>query len=251
MWLSFDGIVNVRDLGGMTGAEGRRVKMGRLLRGAVLAEASDEDVRRLAEEFHVKEIVDFRMGDECERQPNRPVAGAVCHSIPALEASRKEDAAAMGSPTPGVEPDLFAAFKSVYAKFAESDYTAKAYRQYFDILLGCTEGAVFFHCAQGKDRTGIAAILTLTALGVSRADAVEDFFLSNIGLKDEVDRPGLPGAKDWSRATRERLTFVFPEALEEFMRRAEGNYGGLMGFLTQHIGVTEAEIARLRELYLE
>lgn len=248
MWVHFDGIVNVRDLGGMIGADGKHVKEGRLLRGAVLSDASDEDIRRLSEDYHVREIVDFRMADECIRQPNRPVSGAVCHSIPVLEPSRGEIKMDSSS---GQEPDLFSSFKRVYAKFAESEYTAHAYREYFDILLNCKEGAVFFHCAQGKDRTGIAAILTLTALGVCQKDAVEDFFLSNIGLKDEVDRPGLPGSKNWSRATRERLTFVFPEALAEFIERVDRNCGGLNGFLKQRIGITEEEIARLREMYLE
>ena len=248
MWIKFDGIVNVRDLGGMTGADGRKVKPGRLLRGAILTEASDGDIRRLEQDYHVKEIIDFRFEDECQRQPDRAVPGAVLRSMPAMEPAhpgeKRVDA-------PGKDPDMFAAFMNVYRKFAESDYTAKVYRQFFDVLLGCEDGAVYFHCAQGKDRTGIAAILTLTALGVSREDAIADFYLSNVGLKDEVDRPGLPGAINWSRETRERMTFVFPEALAEFTDRADRNYGGLEGFLKQRIGVTDDEIARLRELYLE
>ena len=248
MWINFDGIVNVRDLGGMTGADGRKVKPGRILRGAVLTDASAEDIRRLSEDYHVREIIDFRFADECTRQPDLPVPGATYHSMPAMEPAhpgeKRVDA-------PGKDPDMFGAFLNVYRKFAESDFTAKVYRQYFDVLLGCSEGAVYFHCAQGKDRAGIAAILTLTALGVSREDAIADFYLSNIGLKDEVDRPGLPGAINWSRETRERMTFVFPEALAEFTDRADRNYGGLEGFLRQRIGVTDDEIARLRELYLE
>ena len=33
---------------------------------------------------------------------------------------------------------------------------------------GITDGTIFYHCTQGKDRTGIASALLLAALGASR-----------------------------------------------------------------------------------
>ena len=245
MWLQFDGIHNARDLGGLPAADGKTVRYGRLLRGAFLMEASDRDIRRLSEDYHVKHVVDFRFADEGVRQPNRPIPGAEVHSLPALERggglARHDEG----------EPDFFAMFQNIYARFAESDYTAAAYRAFFDILLDCTEGAVYFHCAQGKDRTGIAAILALTALGVDRDTAVEDFFLSVEGLRCELEKPTMPGSEHWSLATRERLVFVFPEALAQFTDRVDRNFGGIEGYLRQRIGLTDGEFSRLRALYLE
>ena len=245
MWLQFDGIHNVRDLGGLPAAGGKTVRYGRLIRGAALTEASDRDLERLSGDLSVKHLVDFRFADEGVRQPNRPIPGAEIHVLPALERVG-------GLPRPSEEePDFFHLFQGIYARFAESDHTAAAYRAFFDILLNCEEGAVYFHCAQGKDRTGIAAILTLTALGVDRDKAVEDFFLSVEGLRCELEKPTMPGSANWSLATRERLVFVFPEALAQFTDRVDQNFGGLEGFLRQRIGLTDGEFERLRELYLE
>ena len=245
MWLQFDGIHNVRDLGGLPAANGKTVRYGRLLRGAALTEASDRDLQRLSEDLAVRHLVDFRFADEGVRQPNRPIPGAKVHVLPALER-----VSGLSRPSEG-EPDFFTMFQNIYARFAESDYTASAYRKFFDILLDCTDGAVYFHCAQGKDRTGIAAILVLTALGVDRGTAIEDFFLSVEGLRCELEKPTMPGSANWSLATRERLVFVFPEALAQFTDRVDQRFGGIEGFLRQRIGLTDKEFSMLRELYLE
>ena len=49
MFIAFDRIVNVRDLGGIPAADGKKVRPGRLLRGAALDKASDADLERLRE----------------------------------------------------------------------------------------------------------------------------------------------------------------------------------------------------------
>lgn len=49
----------------------------------------------------------------------------------------------------------------------------------FERLIAAADSApVVFHCASGKDRTGIVAALVLTLLGVSRKDVVADFALT-------------------------------------------------------------------------
>ena len=248
IWLNFDGIVNVRDLGGIPAADGKTVKPGRLLRGAGLETASDADILRLEKEFHLQHVVDFRFEDEAQRHPDRPVPGAAYHAMPALvRSSDNSMAKAMGS----AEPDFDAIYRMVYARLAELEHTAQTYRKYFDILLSAEAGAVYFHCTQGKDRTGMAAILTLTALGADWADIEADYFLSNVGLECMVENPGDPRAATWSRKTKEALTYVFAENLAVYTDCVKRGWGSLDNYLRERIGLTEAEIGRLRELYLE
>ena len=57
MWIQFDGILNARDLGGIPAADGRRVKAGRLLRGAGLSSASDADIERLRRDYRLRHIL--------------------------------------------------------------------------------------------------------------------------------------------------------------------------------------------------
>lgn len=248
MWIDFDGIVNARDLGGIPAADGKKVKTGLLLRGAGLQKASDADIQRLEQEYHLRHVVDFRFADECERSPDRPVPGAEYHSVPALARSGGQKRMPQME---AAEPDFAAMYRVIYAKLAEQDQTAETYRRLFDILLSEPDGAVYFHCTQGKDRTGTAAILILTALGADWADIEQDYFLSNVGLECMVESPGDPRAAGWSRKTKEDLTYVFAENLAVYTDSMQKNWGGVDGYLRRRIGLTEEEILRLRAAYLE
>ena len=244
MWIEFDGIVNARDLGGIPAAGGKRVKPGRLLRGAGLGKASDADVERLRGEFHLRHVIDLRDGAECERTPNRAVPGAEEHTFPALPQLFRKP------PTMDAEPDFDTVFRHIYADLAGSDAAATAYAKLFRVLLDCPDGAVYFHCNQGKDRTGVAALLILTALGTELEEAKKDYFLSNVGLKDAMAEPASMGARPWSRQTIEKLFFVFPEILDVYLNAIRDAWGGLDGYLRGALGLTDADLDRLRREYL-
>ena len=244
MWIKFDGIINVRDLGGIAAADGRRVRLGRLLRGAGLEHARDADIATLRDALQLRHIVDFRDASECARHPDRDVPGAQYHSLPALP----------GLPPPmprDREPDFDPIFARIYEFLACSGEATAAYREFFRILLDCPEGAVYFHCTQGKDRTGIAALLVLAALGVSEEAALEDYFLSNVGLKEAMEHPESPGSERWSRETKEKLFFVFQKTLDVYLSCIARDWGGVDGYLRGGLGLTDADFVRLRALYLE
>jgi len=245
MWIDFDGIVNVRDLGGIPAADGKKVKPGRLLRGAGLGKASDADLERLRSEFHLRHVIDLRDGSECRRNPNRAIPGVREHNYPALPQLPRK------APTMDTEPDFDAVFRHIYADLAASDVTAAAYAKMFRVLLDCPDGAVYFHCTQGKDRTGVAALLILTALGTDLEEAKKDYFLSNVGLKDAMADPASMGARPWSRQTVEKLFFVFPEILDVYLNGIRDAWGGLDGYLRGALGLTDAELDRLKREYLE
>ena len=245
MFIEFDGIANVRDLGGIPAADGKKVRPGRLLRGAALDCASDADIARLANDYHLRHVIDLR--DEFERQarPNRPVPGAEAHCFGILPEPPHK------APSMDTVPDFDAIFLRVYDKIAHSEISAASYAKLFRVLLDTPEGAVYFHCAQGKDRTGIAAILILTALGADEETAKADYFLSNAGLKDAMAEPGSMGVRPWPKETIEKLFNVFPEILGVYLDAVKRDWGGLDGYLRGPLGLTDAEFARLRELYLE
>ena len=241
----FDAIENARDLGGIPAQDGRRVKAGRLLRGAALDLASDADVARLENEFHLRHVIDLRDRGECTERPNREIPGAQQHNFGVLpEAPRK-------APSLDVVPDFPAIFRRIYGELAVNDVTAEAYRSMFRVLLDCEEGAVYFHCAQGKDRTGIASLLILTALGVEEETAKEDYFLSNIGLKEAMANPASMGVRPWPPETLRLLFNVFPEPLNAYLSGVKSGWGSLEGYLRGRLGLTDAELDRLRQLYLE
>jgi hypothetical protein len=68
-----------------------------------------------------------------------------------------------------------------------------AYRSLFDLLLEPDRHALLFHCSAGKDRTGLAAALILTALGASRETVMEDYRATDrIWRRDLALPPGTP-----------------------------------------------------------
>ena len=249
MWITFDGILNARDLGGIPAADGKRVRPGRLLRGAGLAHASDRDIDRLRNEFRLRHIVDLRDAKECARQPDRAVPGAEYHSIPALPALPvlpHESREFQSGP-----PDFAMLFARLYDKLGASEVTRETYREFFRILLNCHDGAVYFHCTQGKDRTGIGALLILTALGADMEDVQADYFLSNVGLKEAMEHPESPGSENWPRETKEQLFLVHPINLNNYLDRLKADWGGVDAYLRDGLGLTDADLAQLRRDYLE
>ena len=69
----------------------------------------------------------------------------------------------------------------MYVDFLSSDTGKTGYHRFFEELLSLPDGqAILFHCSEGKDRTGCAAMLILYALGVDEKTIMEDFLLTNI-----------------------------------------------------------------------
>ena len=83
MFLTFEGIENARDLGGLLREDGAKTKPGLLLRTGRLTRATDDDIRRLSM-MGLSAVIDFRDGGEVKRDPDREVPGAAYYHLPAL-----------------------------------------------------------------------------------------------------------------------------------------------------------------------
>lgn len=247
MFIAFDGIINARSLGGIALPGGRRIRENRLIRSAGLHYASDEDIRRLREEFDLAFVVDFRDPFETGREPDRAVEGAENLSLPALPPFPKGGHRKNDPPV----PDFDARFREIYADLALSDCAAEAYRGFFRALLEAKGRGVLWHCTQGKDRTGIAALLLLTALGADMEEIKKDYFLSNDGLAFMIDSPPPEGMRVWPREIKEQLFTVYPHILGLYLEILERDYGGVVGYLRGRLGLRDGDFARLREWYTE
>lgn len=247
MFIDFDGIINARQLGGIALPGGKKVKSRRLIRSAGLYKASDADLERLRREFDLAFVVDFRDGVELDREPDRAVSGAKAVHLPALPpfppgGHRKNDPP---------KPDFDARFREIYRDLACSDCAAEAYKGFFRLLLEAKGRGVLWHCTQGKDRTGIAALLLLTALGADTEDIKRDYFLSNEGLGYLIDAPTPEGMRVWPREIKEKLFTVYPHILQVYLDELEHTYGGVEGYMRRRLGLTDADLEKLREYYTE
>lgn len=117
------------------------------------------------------------------------------------------------------------------------------------------DGAVLFHCSQGKDRTGFGAILLLAALGVDEETIMADFALSNASYESMLNQAKTRAKEEgWTDDELERTCSVIGVS-EKFMKKALNKLkkqdGSIKGFLKNKIKLTDSEIRQLRRIYLE
>lgn len=264
--MGFEAVVNARDLGGLPAAGGKTVRPGRLLRTAHLHDATDADVRLLEERYRLRMIFDFRTMEEAAFQPDREIRGAEHLLLPTLdvEAERRSGEAVpaetwLDLPSRIVEL-AFAPFfqqkaRELYPSLITSEFSQLQYSAFLDKILETPDGAVLWHCSQGKDRTGIGAALILGALGADRETIVADFDASNVSYRTLVDRycaevdarGGGEDEKDVVRAFLGVSTRNFCRTLDLIDRE----WGSLEAYLTGPLGLAQEDLALLRARYLE
>ncbi len=143
----------------------------------------------------------------------------------------------------------------MYVDIADSAHSQQGYRQFFDVLLNNKDGkAVLWHCTAGKDRAGLGAVLVLSALGVDRETALEDFDLTNAFNEQSIDAMvQVAQAQGYSdddiQAVRD-LAGVNRAYMEKALDHIDATYGSMHDYLVNQIGLTEDEIAQLQEMYL-
>ena len=261
----FEGIVNARDLGGIK-IGNKTVKHGLLLRTAHLHSATDADVRRLEEEFHLKRIFDFRSIPEASLQPDRPIPGAEYLSLPTLDTSaEKESGEAIPEETwldlskHIVRLSFMKMFqekaRELYPSLVLSEFSQLQYASFMNLLLDTEEGAVLWHCSQGKDRTGMGAALILGALGADRATIIQDFDRSNDCYRPLVEKlcadvRAAGGAEEEEEVVRAFMG-VSVKNFNHALDLIDANWGSIQGYLEEAMEIGYEDCLRLQERYLE
>lgn len=242
--LRLAGATNFRDLGGYAGHQGRTVRWRRLLRSDHLARLTDEDIATLGAALGPGlRVCDLRGVAERETAACI-VPGAVVHSLP-IEPTivqRLNELVAGGHRLTAA--DTVALMQDTYRGFVRQN--TPRFAALFTHLLAPTEAPLVFHCTAGKDRTGFAAALVLSALGVPREVVVHDFLLTNDHLRPHADwRGDLP--EDVTRV----LWGVQAPFLEAAWAAVEEDFGSMDGYLRDGLGVGAAERERLHATYLQ
>lgn len=250
-------ISNFRDLGGRITSDGALVVPGRLFRSAQLAGLPEEAAKEL-EDLGIHAVYDFRTAQERSRFPDTPINGAKNIWLNVLS----DD---MGSLAASLQPvfedprrashelstdrirDLYL---GVYRNLVSLPSALAAYGAFFRSLLAQPETPRLFHCVAGKDRTGWAAEVFLSLLGVSREEILEDYLLSNNQLiaayKPMVEAFATAGGDP---EIIENLLLVYPEYLDSAFSELSREYGSVPAYFTDGLGIGEAEQAALITAY--
>jgi protein-tyrosine phosphatase len=241
--LARDGIVNLRDLGGTPAADGAVVRARRLLRADALHRCSPDNVRAL-HAHGVRRVVDLR--DDAERDESgvfTVVDGLDIdvHHVPLVDPAYVWD-------LDGVELDQLLAhrYEDILSAFGDR------FRVAIELVAG-SDGGVAYHCAVGKDRTGLLTMLLLGALGSPREVIVEDYVRSARVNALQVARFRVLGHR-YGAATDEDLAVgvwsARPETMQATLDLLERDHGGVLGYL-RDAGVDDEVVATLRSRLLE
>ena len=167
--MPFEGLDNVRDVGGLPLRDGGTTRFGELLRSANLRYAHRGDVAHLVDVFGLRLVIDLRTAREIDRDGPTAVAAAGVETV-ALS-FLPEDGTALPETGDDTDP-LLRAYLGYLVDRTEN--VVEAVR-----LLGRPDGGpTLVHCAAGKDRTGVLLALVLDAVGVEREAVIADYALS-------------------------------------------------------------------------
>ena len=268
-------VPNARQLGGYVCADGRKIKDGVLLRSAALTTLASGDAKILEEKYRLKNIIDLRTKLEKKMFSDKTVNGAAYNSFTVYEnfSYSEKTFEMMGkffNPNK-TEPSIIDTnprvldmiVKSLKAKEVEKMYSSillrddgqKGYAGFFNVLLNTPDdGAVLWHCSQGKDRAGLASALLLCALGADDETVKRDYLLSNEFYAEEIVKfEKLDERCDLSSEDMRELLMIWG-VNDFYLNLAIGSvkkeYGSVRGYLN-HIGVSDDDIETLRNKFLE
>ena len=247
--LHFDGALNVRDLGGVSTSDGQQVRFGLAYRSDDLADLSALDLAEL-EKRSVQTIVDFRSSEEVEARPSRLPPGATVVSA-SFGRGERTAGEVMESLIAGrlTREDAHQILLDSYRRSTEAGIPA------FTTLIRSIidRSPVLFHCAGGKDRTGVAAAVILSILGVDRDQIVEDYMLTNDRLTDQSSTFQLRLAEypEESRDVLLALGLAKPDYIELALDVIDREFGGIEAYAHNQLSLSLAEVNALRDLLLE
>ena len=250
---------NARQLGGYIIGD-KQIKKDLLLRTARLSSLSADDSLLLTDRFRVQCIYDFRSAGEIETSPDvipgssryLPLSISFSDNSGSADYKVESDAQMIKMLLENADhPMILAMCDKMYDKIFFDEASQEVYRRFFTDLLSVdpADGAVLWHCTQGKDRAGSASAMLLAALGADRGIIMADFRLS----KDYYD-PHLEPIKtetDNQHKVLYTLISANPGVFESTLDKVDAKFGSLRNYLTECIGVTQEMMETLQERYLE
>ena len=260
--IALDGQPNFRDLGGYETTDGRTVKWGEVYRSGELPRLSDKDVAKL-EELEIHSVVSFLTEKEIEaRGPDRLPDGTLEVALP-MEAGNLGDLLAVVvearntgdfSEVPAdINPDIHRRLMG-----EARDYYATLLREIAD----STSRPLVFHCSHGIHRTGTAAAILLSALGVPWETVREDYLLSNTYRGEEIEHR-LAQLRDLyaenngispdevDTTNMDAFYILDGSYIDAALEQAIEDYGSMDAYIREGLGITDEEVALLRSQLLE
>lgn len=247
---------NTRDLSFMKTKDNLQIKPNKLIRSGSLHRLSTDDIEIL-KKHHLKVVIDFRSNNEFINRPDVRIEGVKYYNFPALKNQNNETKQKhqdsnllnlINKDTGGKK-----LLMNTYKELVTSKEGIEAYKNFFKIIQENEDGAILWHCSQGKDRAGLAAFLLEYALGVELKQCFEDYLYTNVAMAKKIKEltPIVLKKSNNDNSLLKNLEDVFlakMEYLNEALETINKEYQSVENFL---INILKVNIELLKRKYLE
>jgi len=234
--LPLSGLMNVRDLGGFS-VKGGATKFGVLVRSEVPSALSASDLEFL-KEYGLKHVIDFRSENECMEIPD-----ILSNEdwITYINMPIYDEMAAKGI---SVEKNKSFCWVDHYIRLIEH---SKSW--ILDVLTAIekTDGCVLYHCATGKDRTGLITMALLGLCGVAEEDIIADYTVSSIYLKPFYNKLLDEGKVD---SLDNPFFSTAPENMCHLIKYINSEYGDIPSYLNS-CAISDTTLASLKRRLIQ
>lgn len=232
--LDWDGCVNVRDLGGLAAAGGRKTRRGAVVRSAKIDDLTPAGWADLVA-HGIRTIVDLREPAERKNLPARP-AGITTVNVQLDDTADTELWDHLREQELDGTPLYFPVFLERKPERCATAISAVA---------RAGPGGVLIHCAAGWDRTGLITLLLLALAGVSPADIAADYLLSGPNMAPVYIELGYGDPLETVADIHARKGITPEQSIAETLASLDGDNYLLAA------GVSEVDIAALRQRLLD
>lgn len=233
--IELDGCLNFRDLGGYPTHTGKAVRWGQVFRSDALHLLTASDVARLRHELRIGDVIDLRSTVELRAEGCGPLADEAIrfHHVPLFDGEmrdRREQAAAI---------DLAGRY------FLLAEFAKEPIARVITTLAETTAPAVY-HCAAGKDRTGVVSAIILGLLGVDDEVIVADYAMTQDNLDQIIERLlSTEGYQTMLSALPPDTLHAQPQTMIALLEKLGAKYVSMQGYV-EAAGVSPAAIEQLR-----
>lgn len=250
--VKLQGADNFRDLGGYLTKEGLQVKTGLIYRSDALDNLSEQDIETL-NQLGLHTVVDFRSHIERRLEPD---------VLPDTVEKKLNLQIGIEAVDPVAFRKRFLSGKVNGEQFRQMIIDGnrqmaregeKPFGTLLQTLVDDPQQPLVFHCAGGKDRTGLASAILLSLLGVPHKTIIEDYLLTNHYRHEH------------HQASAAKLNQLYPEIgpglnqarmanaeyLQAGLDEIYSNYGSMENYAEQVLKISKEDIQTLRRLYLQ
>ncbi len=238
--IQLDGCLNFRDLGGYPTADGRTVRWRAVFRSDALHLLTAGDVAHLRDALRLRDVIDLRSSAEVRSEGRGPLAAEDVrfHHVPLFDGEVREEDRERAARITLADRYVFL-----------TELAAARIGQVVTTIAEAEAGAVF-HCAAGKDRTGVISAILLGLLGVPDDVIVADYVATRENLDAIVERlNSLEGYRAMLAALPPDTMHANPETMAEFLDRLRAAHGSFEDY-ARHAAVTAEAVERLRHRLL-